>query len=31
LRSRVYAGPHEFPAESREQAFRLLRDVLMPA
>jgi dienelactone hydrolase len=28
LRSRVYAGPHDFPAESRREAFTLLRKAL---
>jgi hypothetical protein len=31
LRARVYPGPHDFPADSREQAINLLRDALMPA
>lgn len=29
LRSRIYAGPHDFPIESQEGAFKLLRDALM--
>ena len=31
LRSRIYNGPHDFPVESQDQGFQLLRDALMPA
>ncbi len=29
LQSRIYAGPHDFPVESQQGAFKLLRDALM--
>jgi dienelactone hydrolase len=29
LRSRIYPGPHDFPVESQQGAFTLLRDALM--
>lgn len=29
LRSRIYPGPHDFPIESQDGAFKLLRDALM--